>query len=181
VTDGSHTFYFKFDIISGEVGNSGEISWQFVKGGEVPPEDLVKIISPKPGQKLSRTPVQIKWTLPSEENIDSIDIWFDRYGDFNMNGGLNNPLHLATLGGGTTFSWRSPNIQTDTAKILVIVTYMDGTEYYGISENFSIVKGYSFKAYKKAPKPVYNIGSGISQGVATIGAWFHKPRLPFLV
>jgi hypothetical protein len=143
VTDGSHTFYFKFDTISGEVGNSGEISWQFVKGGEVPPEDLVKIISPK----LSRTPVQIKWTLPREENIDSIDIWFDRYGDFNMNGGLNNPLHLATLGGGTTFSWRSPNIQTDTAKILVVVTYMDGTEYYGISENFSMVKGYSFKAY----------------------------------
>ena len=173
----THTIFFKFN----DIGDKGEISWQFVKGEEVPPVSPVQVIIPKAGQKLTRNPVKITWTLPSEENIDSIDIWFDRYGDFNMNGGLNNPLHLATLGGGTSFSWRSPNIQTDTAKILVVVTYMDGTEYYGISENFSIVKGYSFKAYKKAPKPVYNIGSGVSQGVATIGAWFHKPRLPFLV
>jgi hypothetical protein len=180
LTNATHTIYFKFTDGS-EIGGDGAISWKFVKGGKVPPVSPVQIISPIPGQKLSRTPVQIKWTLPSEENIDSIEIWFDRYGDFNMNGGLNNPLHLASLGGGTTYSWRSPNIQTDTAKILVVVTYMDGTEYYGISENFSIVKGYSFKAYKKAPKPVYNIGSGISQGVATIGAWFHKPKLPFLI
>jgi hypothetical protein len=181
VTNASHTFYFKFVTTSSEVGDNGNISWQFTKGGEVPPVSPVQVISPRAGQKLSRSPTQIKWTLPSEEDIDSIDLWFARDGDFNMNGGLNNPLHIATLGGGTTYTWRSPNFQTDIAKILVVVTYLDGTEYYGLSENFSLVKGYSFKAYKPAPKPVYNIGSGVSQGIAIIGSWFHKPRLPFII
>lgn len=181
VTNGTHTFYFKFDREHrSSIGTNGELKWRFFKGKVTPPNP-VQVLRPNSNDILSRTPFQIKWTLPSEENIESIQLWFARNGDFNMNGGLNNPILIASLTGGTTYAWRSPNIRTDMAKIAVVVTYNDGTQYVGISDDFSIAKGYSFRTYKPAPKPPWELGSGISRAVAVIGSWFHKPHIPYVI
>ncbi|VVB64593.1 Uncharacterised protein [uncultured archaeon] len=172
VTNGTHTFYFKFTTTSSAVGDNGEISWQFTRGGVVPPVIPIVITSPKAGDTLTRTPWKITWTMPTPENVLSVDLWFARDGDFTMRGGLNNPLHLATLGADTSYLWRSPNFQTDTAKIAAVVIYNDGTQYVGISDNFSLAKGYSFHAYKPTPKTPWQLGSGVSRAVAVLGSWF---------
>jgi len=181
VTNGTHTLYFRFTTTSSSVGDNGEISWQFTRGGVVPPVSPIVITSPKAGDTLTRTPWLITWTMPTPENVLSVDLWFARDGDFTMRGGLNNPLHLATLGADTSYLWRSPNFQTDTAKIAVVVIYNDGTQFVGISDNFSLAKGYSFHAYKPTPKTPWQLGSGISRAVAVLGSWFHKPHIPYVI
>jgi hypothetical protein len=181
VTNGTHTFYFKFTTTSSAVGVNGEISWQFTKGGVVPPVSPIVITSPKAGDTLTRTPWLITWTMPTPENVLSVDLWFARDGDFTMRGGLNNPLHLATLGGDTSYLWRSPNFRTDTAKIAVVVVYNDGTQFVGISDDFSLAKGYSFHAYKPTPKTPWQLGSGISHAVVVLGSWFKKPHIPYVI
>ncbi len=181
VTNGTHTFYFKFTTTSSAVGVNGEISWQFTKGGVVPPVSPIVITSPKAGDTLTRTPWLITWTMPSPENVLSVDLWFARDGDFTMRGGLNNPLHLVTLGGDTSYLWRSPNFRTDTAKIAAVVIYNDGTQFVGISDNFSLAKGYSFHAYKPTPKTPWQLGSGISHAVVVLGSWFKKPHIPYVI
>lgn len=182
VTNASHTFYFKFTREStSHVGGNGEISWSFTKGGNTPPVSPIVVTSPKEGDTLTRTPWQITWTMPSPENVLSVDLWFARDGDFTMRGGLNNPLHLATLGADTSYMWMSPNFQTDTAKIAVVVTYNDGTQYVGFSDDFSLAKGYSFHAYKPTPKTPWQIGTGISRAIAVLGSWFHKPHIPYII
>ena len=182
LASGSHTFYFKFER-EGEspIGKSGELKWRFVKGN-VPPPSLIVVTSPKAGDTLTRTPWKITWTMPSPENVLSVDLWFARDGDFTMRGGLNNPLHLATLGGGyTSYLWRSPNIQTDTAKIAVVVMYNDGTQLIGFSDDFSIAKGYSFHAYKPPAKTPWQLGAGVSRAVAVLGSWINKPHIPYVI
>jgi hypothetical protein len=182
LTNGSHTFYFRFTRAStSDVGGNGEISWRFTKGGNVPPVSPIVVTSPKTGDTLTRTPWKITWTMPTPENVLSVDLWFARDGDFTMRGGLNNPLHLATLGADTSYLWMSPNFQTDTAKIAAVVTYNDGTQYVGFSENFSLAKGYSFHAYKPTPKTPWQIGTGISRAIAVLGSWFHKPHIPYII
>ena len=182
VTNGTHTFYFNFTRDSlPPVGGDGEISWQFTKGGNVPPVSPIVITSPKAGDTLTRTPWLITWTMPSPENVLSVDLWFARDGDFTMRGGLNNPLHLATLGADTSYLWRSPNFQTDTAKIAAVVIYNDGTQFVGFSDNFSLAKGYSFHAYKPTPKTPWQLGSGVSRAVAVLGSWFKKPHIPYVI
>jgi len=181
VTNGTHTLYFRFTTTSATVGDNGEISWRFTRGGVVPPVSPVVITSPKAGDTLTRTPWLITWTMPAPENVLSVDLWFARDGDFTMRGGLNNPLHLATLGADTSYLWRSPNFQTDTAKIAVVVIYNDGTQFVGISDNFSLAKGYSFHAYKPTPKTPWQLGSGISRAVAVLGSWFKKPHIPYVI
>jgi hypothetical protein len=180
ITNASHTFYFKFTSTGPAVGNNGEISWQFTKGGNKPTSQIV-VTSPKAGDTLTRTPWKITWTMPNPENVLSVDLWFARDGDFNMNGGLNNPLHLATLGADTSYLWMSPNFQTDTAKIAVVVIYNDGTQLVGFSDDFSLAKGYSFHAYKPTPKTPWQIGTGISRAIAVLGSWFHKPHIPYVI
>lgn len=181
VTNGTHTLYFRFTTTSSTVGDNGEIRWQFTRGGVVPPVSPIVITSPKAGDTLTRTPWLITWTMPTPENVLSVDLWFARDGDFTMRGGLNNPLHLATLGADTSYLWRSPNFQTDTAKIAVVVIYNDGTQFVGISDNFSLAKGYSFHAYKPTPKTPWQLGSGISRAVAVLGSWFKKPHIPYVI
>ena len=182
VTNGTHTFYFNFTRDSlPPVGGDGEISWQFTKGGNVPPVSPIVITSPKAGDTLTRAPWKITWTMPTPENVLSVDLWFARDGDFTMRGGLNNPLHLATLGADTSYLWRSPNFQTDTAKIAAVVTYNDGTQFVGFSDNFSLAKGYSFHAYKPTPKTPWQLGSGISRAVIVIGSWFKSPHIPYVI
>jgi hypothetical protein len=139
------------------------------------------VTSPKAGDTLSRTPWKITWTMPAPENVVSVDLWFARDGNFYMNGGLNNPFHLATLGGDTSYLWRSPNFQTDIAKILVVVTYNDGTQFEGFSDNFSISKGYSFHAYKPTPRTPWGLGSGVSRTIAVLGSWLNKPHIPYVI
>jgi hypothetical protein len=181
LTNGSHTYYFKFERQGKpSVGTNGQLKWQFFKGSVTPPS-LVQVIRPNSNDVLTRSPFQIEWTLPSQDNIDTIKLWFARNGDFNMYGGLNNPILIASLSGGTTYTWVSPNIRTDTAKIAVVVTYIGGTQYVGISDNFSIAKGYSFHSYKPVPKPPWQIGSGISRAVAILGSWFKKPHIPYVI
>lgn len=182
VTNGTHTFYFNFTRDSlPSVGGDGEISWQFTKGGNIPPVSPIVITSPKAGDTLTRAQWLITWTMPSPENVLSVDLWFARDGDFTMRGGLNNPIHLAMLGADTSYLWRSPNFQTDTAKIAAVVTYNDGTQYVGISDDFSLAKGYSFHAYKPTPKTPWQLGSGISRAVVVIGSWFKTPHIPYVI
>jgi hypothetical protein len=182
VTNGTHTFYFNFtrDNLP-PVGGDGEISWQFTKGGNVPPVSPIVITSPKAGDTLTRALWKITWTMPSPENVLSVDLWFARDGDFTMRGGLNNPLHLATLGADTSYLWRSPNFQTDIAKIAAVVTYNDGTQFVGFSDDFSLAKGYSFHAYKPTPKTPWQLGSGLSRAVVVIGSWFKSPHIPYVI
>ena len=182
VASGRHTFYFKFERDGkSSIGNSGELKWRFVKGNVPPPSPIV-VTSPKAGDTLTRTPWKITWTMPSPENVLSVDLWFARDGDFTMRGGLNNPLHLATLGGAyTSYVWRSPNIQTDTAKIAVVVVYNDGTQFIGFSDDFSIAKGYSFHAYKPPAKTPWQLGAGVSRAVAVLGSWINKPHIPYVI
>jgi hypothetical protein len=182
VTNGTHTFYFNFTRDSlPPVGGDGEISWQFTKGGNVPPVSPIVITSPKAGDTLTRALWKITWTMPSPENVLSVDLWFARDGDFTMRGGLNNPLHLATLGADTSYLWRSPNFQTDIAKIAAVVTYNDGTQFVGFSDDFSLAKGYSFHAYKPTPKTPWQLGSGLSRAVVVIGSWFKSPHIPYVI
>jgi hypothetical protein len=182
VTNGTHAFYFNFtrDGLP-PVGGNGEISWRFTKGGNPPPVSPIVVTSPKEGDILTRTPWLITWTMPNPENVLSVDLWFARDGNFYMRGGLNNPIHIATLGADTSYLWRSPNFQTDTAKIAVVVIYNDGTQFVGISDNFSLAKGYSFHAYKPTPRTPWQVGSGISRAVAVIGSWFQKPHIPYVI
>jgi hypothetical protein len=182
VTNGTHTFYFNFTRDSlPAVGGNGEISWRFTKGGNTPPVSPIVVTSPKAGDTLTRAPWKITWTMPTPENVLSVDLWFARDGDFTMRGGLNNPLHLATLGGDTSYLWTSPNFQTDTAKIAAVVMYNDGTQYVGFSDDFSLAKGYSFHAIKPIPKTPWQLGSGVSNAVAVLGSWFKKPHIPYVI
>ena len=182
VTNGTHTFYFNFTRDSlPAVGGNGEISWRFTKGGNTPPVSPIVVTSPKAGDTLTRAPWKITWTMPTPENVLSVDLWFARDGDFTMRGGLNNPLHLATLGGDTSYLWTSPNFQTDTAKIAAVVMYNDGTQYVGFSDDFSLAKGYSFHAIKPIPKTPWQLGSGVSHAVAVLGSWFKKPHIPYVI
>jgi hypothetical protein len=178
VPNARHTFYFRFTTTGSAVG---ETSWQFLKGGNVPPVSPIVVTSPKAGDTLTRTPWLITWTMPSPEKVLSVDLWFARNGDFYMRGGLNNPLHLATLGADTSYLWRSPNYKTDTAKIAVVVVYNDGTQFVGISYDFSLAKGYSFHAYKQPAKLPWQLGSGISRAVAVLGSWLNKPHIPYVI
>ena len=182
LTNASHTFYFRITrATTSDVGGNGEISWRFTKGGNVPPVSPIVITSPKEGDTLTRTPWLITWTMPHPENVNEVDLYFARDGNFYENGGLSNPITIAKLGGDTSYLWRSPNFQTDTAKIAAVVMYNDGTQYVGISDNFSLAKGYSFHAYKPVHKTPWQLGSGVSRAVAVLGSWFKKPHIPYVI
>lgn len=181
LTNGSHTYYFKFERQGkSSVGTNGQLKWQFFKGSVTPPS-LIVVTSPRAGDTLTRTPWLITWTMPNPESVYEVDLYFSRDGNFYEMGGLNNPINIAKLGAVTSFPWRSPNIRTDTAKIAVVVKYLDNSQLVGFSDDFSIAKGYSFHAYKPTPKTPWQLGSGISKAVAVLGSWFHKPHIPYVI
>lgn len=139
---GTHTIYFRFTRAGGAnpVGDLGEISWQFFKSTKV---SYVKVIQPNGGETLTRQPYTIMWTLPYTDGVDTITLRYSR------DSGLTYPYLIARIqGAATRWIWRSPNVGTTRARILVTVRYADGSEYSGTSEgDFTIAKGYSFMSW----------------------------------
>jgi len=144
LAEGTHVVYFKFTRVDAtDVGDSGEISWQFSKGNDTPP-DTFRLISPNGGETLNRKPFRINWTGLDLDSASLIEIRWS--GD----GGSTYPYYIADLGpGSSSYSWRSPNIKTDLAKVRVTVKYSDGRQVSDESDGtFSVVNGYSFFAWK---------------------------------
>jgi hypothetical protein len=163
LAQGSHTLYFRFTRAGGAttVGESGEVSWQFFKSTAV---SFVRLIKPNGGETLNRQPFTIEWILPSTSSIQYIDLYYSR------DGGTTYPYFITRLSSGTTFSWRSPNLYTNAARVKVTVRYTGGTEYSDTSDgNFTIVKGYSFFSWRPGfgftsfrawPKPPFSFRIG---------------------
>ena len=144
LAEGTHVIYFKFTRADAtDVGGSGEISWQFSKGS-VTPHDTFRLISPNGGETLNRKPFLINWAGLDLDSASLIEIRWS--GD----GGSTYPYYIADLRPeSSSYSWRSPNIKTDQAKVRVTVKYSDGRQVSDESDGtFSVVNGYSFFAWK---------------------------------
>jgi hypothetical protein len=138
LSDGTHSIYFSFTRrAEGAVGRSGELLWIFTKSRAM---DGVILLSPNGGEVLNRQPFQIEWVMAHPEKVDTISLYYSK------DGGFSYPYPITKLVGGVMgYSWRSPNIRADQARMMVVVRYLDGTERSDQSDGyFSIQRGYTF-------------------------------------
>jgi hypothetical protein len=118
--------------------------WSLMPSSQVNANNTFRLISPNGGEALNRKPFLINWTGLDLDSASLIEIRWS--GD----GGSTYPYYIVDLvPGSSSYSWRSPNIKIDQAKVRVIVKYSDGRQVSDESDGtFRVVNGYSFFAWK---------------------------------